>query len=91
LLAQTTAMAKATLMYYNIVNFERQVEAIGEDEDIACYLHNKRKCGEHIYLAPPHFDPINNHLSGIAITCNIQEITHVHTAKSDECIKINKV
>ena len=91
MLAQTTAMAKAALMYYNIVNFERQVEAIGEDEDTVCYLHNKRKYGENIYLAPPHFDPINNHLSGIAITCNIQEITHVLTAEPDECIKINKV
>jgi hypothetical protein len=83
-------MAKAALMYYNIVNFERTIENIGEDLDV-CYLHNTRQSGENIYLTPAQFDPINNHISGIAITCAIKEITHVFIAKPDECIRINKV
>ena len=84
-------MAAATLMYYSDINFERTVESVGEDLDAVCYLQNTRQCGENIYLVPADFDPINNHMSGIAITCAIKKITRIFTAQFNECIKINKV
>jgi hypothetical protein len=80
----------ATLMYYNIVTFERAIENIGDDIDV-CYLHNTRQSGENVYLAPAGFDPADHYLSGIAIMCAIKEITYAFTVKPDECIKINKV
>ena len=83
-------MAKATLMYYSNITFERTVESIGENLDV-CYLQNTRQSHENIYLVPTDFNPINAHISGIAITCGIKEIKYIFTAKSGDCIKINKV
>jgi hypothetical protein len=83
-------MAKAALMYYNNATFERTVENVGEDVDV-CYLQNACPSNENIYLAPADFDPVNNHISGIAITCAVKEIKYIFTAKSGECIKINMV
>jgi hypothetical protein len=83
-------MAKATLMYYSNITFERTVESIGENLDV-CYLQNTRQSSENIYLVPADFDPTNNHISGIAITCAIKEIKYIFNAKSGDCIKINKV